>query len=91
MQEMGKSREHVISSCNREGIKISGALDVSSFDESHVQLKTVCGEMIVEGEELKVSALDLDTGNVEVQGTLIAVFYVRENYAPKKGFFGRNK
>ena len=91
MQETGKAKEHIISSRNREGIKISGALDVSSFDETHVQLKTVCGEMIVEGEGLKVSALDLDTGNVEVQGTLFAVFYIRENFTPKKGFFGRNK
>ena len=91
MQEISKAQEHIISSRNRAGVKISGVLDASSFDESHVQLKTICGEMIIEGEDLKVSSLDLDLGDVEVQGTLCGIFYIRENITPKKGFFGKNK
>ncbi len=91
MQETNKTREHSFSSDNREGIRISGAVEVTSFDTSHVQLNTVCGGMVVEGEELKVSALDLDSGIVEVEGTLNGVFYFKENATAKKGLFGRNK
>ena len=91
MLETGKAQEHLISSRNRAGFKISGVNDVLSVDESRVQFKTVCGDMIVEGEDLKVSSLDLDTGNVEVQGTLCGLFYIKENASPKRGLFGRNK
>jgi sporulation protein YabP len=91
MQQDGKLEEHSISSVNRKGVSIHGVLDVSSFDDSHVQLKTVCGEMIIEGEGLKVSALDLDLGDVEILGILNGMFYIRENFVPKRGLFSRNK
>lgn len=91
MQEIKGVLEHWFSSRNRGEIKICGAIDVSSFDNSHVKLSTVCGDMIIEGEELKVSVLDLDSGIVEVEGTLNGVFYIKENSAPKRGLFGKNR
>ncbi len=90
MQEIKREREHSFSSSNREGIKISGALEVLSFDNTHVQLNTTFGGMIVEGEELRVSVLDLESGIVEVEGTINGVFYFKENTA-KKGLFGKRK
>ena len=91
MQEIKVAREHSFSSKNREGIKICGTLEVLSFDTSHVKLNTLCGGMIVEGDELRVSALDKEAGVVEVTGTVNGVFYFKEDVGAKKGLFGRNK
>lgn len=90
MQEISKSLEHSFISKNRQGIRIDGVVDVTSFDTSHVQLNTSLGGMVVEGEELKVNALDLERGTVEIAGSINGVFYFKEG-AIKKGIFGRNK
>ena len=90
MQEIKHTQEHSIISKERHGIKITGAIEVDSFDSSHVHLRTVCGEMIVEGEELKVASLDLEDGILEVGGNLDGVFYIKES-APKKGWLRRGK
>ncbi len=90
MQEISKAREHSFISKNRQGIKVDGVIDVTSFDTSHVQMNTSSGGMVVEGEELKVNVLDLERGVVEIEGNLNGVFYFKEG-AVKKGMFGRNK
>ncbi len=90
-REKKEQREHSFSSKNREGIKICGVLEVSSFDTLHVQMSTSCGGMVVEGEGLTVSVLDLDSGRVEIVGTVNGVFYFKEGVTAKKGFFGKSK
>ena len=49
MQEIKQTQEHAFLSKERRGVRVTGAIEVLSFDASHVHLKTVCGEMIVEG------------------------------------------
>ena len=90
MQEIKQAQEHSFASKERHGIRISGAIEVDSFDTSHVRLMTVCGEMIVEGEGLKVASLDLERGLVEVEGLLDGVFYIKEG-SPKKGWLRKGK
>ena len=90
MQEIKQTQEHAFLSKERRGVRVTGAIEVLSFDASHVHLKTVCGEMIVEGEELRVASLDLERGLVEVEGGLDGVFYLKES-APKKGWLRRGK
>lgn len=90
MQETGKAFEHSFISKNRQGIKIDGVTDVTSFDTSHVQMNTSLGGMVIEGEELRVSVLDLERGVVEIEGNINGVFYFKEG-AVKKGIFGRGK
>ena len=55
------------------------------FDEQSVVLRTSCGELIIEGDGLHVSTLDMAQGVVALEGTVSAFLYAEEA-APKKGF-----
>lgn len=79
---------------SRKHIDISGVTEVISFDEKSVVMLTVCGEMALEGEGLKIGVLDTDRGMVSVDGKISAVIYYDESPASEKrkrfgGIFGR--
>ena len=72
-------------------LSIDGVEDVISFDESQVTLVTVSGEIIVDGNSLHVSTLDLVSGRVELDGEIEGVFYpnLKSSQKTKNGFFSR--
>jgi sporulation protein YabP len=82
---------HAFSSVGREGIEITGVKDVVSFDENGVVLETACGSMAVEGEGLRVTTLELTSGQVSVEGRIIGVYYFDSAPKPQKGWLGIGK
>ncbi len=70
-----ESKKHTLSLLARTQASIAGVTQVDSFDEHCVILKTDCGEMTVEGEELHVGTLDIVKGEVEITGRICAVCY----------------
>lgn len=70
-----EGKKHVLSLFSRTRASITGVTQVESFDEHCVILKTDCGEMTVEGEELHVGSLDLDKGEIEITGRVGAIVY----------------
>ena len=74
-KSMQESKKHALSVVARGQASISGVTEVDSFDEHGVILKTDCGEMTVEGEELHVGALDIARGEVEITGRICAIYY----------------
>ena len=84
-------RAHEVSSKNREGVKICGVIDVDSFDEYGVVMKTSMGGLSVEGENIRISLLDIDSGRVEIVGRIDGVIYFDENKTGKKGLFSKGK
>lgn len=68
-------RKHDVILKSRKNMSIDGVEDVISFDESQVVLVTSCGEMTVEGMGLHISVLDLESGRVELDGTVEGMFY----------------
>ena len=80
---------HDIRLLRREKLEISGVNDVVSFDEVCVLLKTVCGELTVEGKNLKMSVLDTEKGVVLLDGNVDAMYYSNEKSNEKRGFFAR--
>ncbi len=84
----GEEKKHTVSITARTSASLTGVCDVQSFDERCVILKTDCGEMTVEGEELRVGTLDVERGVVELTGRICALYY--SDAAPqKKGLRGR--
>lgn len=75
---------------NRTKMSISGVTEVISFDETAVDLKTVCGELCVEGEGLHIGVLDTERGVVSLEGSTIdGIYYLRPDGGDRKGFFGK--
>lgn len=78
---------HSISLTEREKMSISGVLDVSGFDDSIVILSTSQGELTVRGEGLHIDRIDLETGQLEVQGRVQELRY--DESAPSRSVWTR--
>lgn len=86
-----KARNHSIMLENREKLNVSGVEHVNSFNSELVILETVAGVLTIKGEELDISKLNVEDGNVSVSGTIYALNYSdRESIGAKgAGFLGR--
>lgn len=76
-------RSHSIHIENRELISITGVKDVGSFNETEVILLTDGGGLTIEGSDLHITKLDLDDGQIIVEGQLSALEY--DDMVPQKG------
>ena len=59
----------------QELISVTGVKDVDSFNEQEVELLTEGGELRIEGNELRITKLSLDEGQVIVEGEIVAFEY----------------
>lgn len=81
-------RTHSIHIENRELMSITGVKDVGSFNDAEVILMTDGGGLTVEGEGLHITKLNLDEGQVVIEGQLIALEY-DDVPVEKPGLFAR--
>ena len=65
--------------------------DVISFDEKEVILETTLGRLTVKGEDMKVSRLTVEQGEVEIGGRMDSLVYSdsRGRKAQGESFLGR--
>lgn len=70
---------------NRKNLSLTGVEDVLGFNEETVSLNTTAGDLIVKGAKLHISKLDLDKGEVEIDG-LVSFLQYTENKSDKKFF-----
>ena len=83
--------KHMVSMENRERIAMTGIVDVLSFDEETVVVQTADGLLLLHGEGLHVGKLNLDDGEVLVDGLLSSLEYAEEGLGGKgkHGFLSR--
>ncbi len=89
MDSVADKQRHGINISSRKHMTISGVKEVESFDEFGVILDTCCGELTVEGKDIKIGTLDTERGVVELDGRLDALFYSQDDDGKKRGFFGK--
>ncbi|MDR0841494.1 MAG: sporulation protein YabP [Christensenellaceae bacterium] len=87
--ESGRIRAHSIHIDERQLMSISGVKDVDSFNEQEVQLLTEAGELRIEGAELHLTKLDLDAGQVILEGEIFALEYASEQQASSGSLLSR--
>ena len=91
METVNERDTHSVGIKKREHLDVCGVREVVRFDEFEVVLKTVCGELTVEGRSLKVDVLDTDRGVVEVNGTLDALYYSDESEKRSAKLFSKHQ
>lgn len=75
---------------DRRNVTVSGVTDVDSFDEQTVVLFTELGELTIEGGSLHMNKLNVETGEVSVEGDIDSVSYRDETSRGQGGsFLGR--
>lgn len=84
-KKVTRGRSHSILMENRQRVSITGVQDVDSFDESSVILVTDLGYITLHGVDLHISKLNLEEGQLIVEGEIIALQYSDADYAGGKG------
>ena len=75
---------------NRESLSISGVEDVETFNEEKVVLITQMGALSVEGSNLHINKLSVETGELQVEGEINSIIYLGDEFSnSKQGFFAR--
>lgn len=76
---------------NREKLSVSGVVDVESFNDETVIIDTELGVLIVHGEDLHISKLNLDNSELNIEGDIISCEYSDRDGSRSKGmgFFGK--
>ena len=75
MNEVIKPTSHKLALDGRERMSVSGVEDVISFEECGVVLKTVMGILSVDGSELRIINLNVDTKDIEIAGKINGIIY----------------
>lgn len=68
-------RTHKVTMSNRRICSITGVNDVLSFDVHEILLETEQGMLMIKGQELHVSRLMLDKGEVDIDGRIDSFTY----------------
>ena len=69
---------HVLSLSQRRKLTMTGALEVVSFDETFVVLKTSMGVLTVQGSGLQLKQLSPEGGSVAVEGEISGLQYEQD-------------
>ena len=75
MQEKKEKQEQGLILENRKNLSISGITDVDSFDEKTISLYTQLGELTIQGRELHIDSMSVETGNMTITGDIWAMIY----------------
>lgn len=84
MQEIPKAKNHTLMLDNRGRLVLTGAEDVSGFNEETVSVKTSCGSLVIKGENLHIGKLNLETGDVSIDGKINALQYLGSGASKSK-------
>ncbi|MCM1127612.1 MAG: sporulation protein YabP [Lachnospiraceae bacterium] len=78
-------RAHKLILNNRRTCNLTGINDVLFFDEKEIILETEQGMLMIKGNELHVSRLTLDKGEVDVDGRIDSFTYSEQAGLNAKG------
>ena len=82
-QEAKSRKAHNVVIANKKQMTVSGVVRVENFNESMIVLVTEFGQMTIEGTNLHISRLSLETGEMNIDGDIIGLFYSGDSYDRK--------
>ena len=69
---------------NRQKGILTGVLEVRSFDEDAVSLLTEGGKLLIKGEKLHMGGLNLEKGELEIDGRVHSIVYLSKGNGKKR-------
>ena len=84
-----RRNQHSVTLEERERVRILGVTEVISFDEEGVWMETVDGPLWIKGSGLHVAKLNLDDGEVKLDGEINGMEYGQERGEQRISFFHR--
>lgn len=74
---------------DRNKVTITGVEQVDSFNDNTIILRTVKGGMTIKGEGLNVGKLNLDNGNININGIINGIVYNNKDSSQRKNIIGK--
>lgn len=74
-------KHHVLTIESREKLTATGILRVDSFSEELITAQTELGQLNLKGQNLHIDSLNADTGDMLVQGKVVALSYTESDTA----------
>ncbi len=87
---MEENREHKVVIDGRQKLTVSSVDDIESFDEEKVVILCSMGTMTVTGADFRINKLNVDDGQLIIEGEIDEVQYSdRVSEDKSGGFFGK--
>ena len=80
-----KEQQQTLTLENRRKLRMTGVSDVESFSDLVIVADTGLGKVTVKGEGLKISRLNIEDGELAVEGKINSIEYPKKK--EKGGFF----
>lgn len=84
-RRMREDKKHSFSMDNRNKMALSGILNVESFNEQEIVLETELGILAIKGSDLHMSKLNLETGDLMIDGSIDSCIYSEKQDLKAKG------
>lgn len=82
-----RAKEHKVEMLGRASLAVTGVEDVESFDEAEIIMNTSQGNLIVRGSGLHIGKINLDVGEIKVEGVINDLSY--EEISTAGSFFSK--
>lgn len=86
-----KAKEHKCLIFHRNKMELSGVSNVISFDANEIILTTQLGDLLIKGNDLHISKLNLEYSDVDIEGKIDAIIYSNKSLSDSnaKGLLAR--
>lgn len=88
-EKIKENSVHKLSMLNREKLTVTGVEDVGSFDEDQITVYTTEGMMTLKGVDFKINRLNVEDGELEIEGEVDSIVYSSNHKSGGGSFFGR--
>ncbi len=88
MEELNSIMHHQLYLEERNKLKITGVTDIGIFNDESISVSTVQGDIIVRGENLHITKIDVDSGELLAEGNFYDVSYL-EQQNKNESFFAK--
>lgn len=79
---------HQLTLVDREDLNVDGVVSLGSYDEKEIIMETEQGMLIIKGEGLNIKQLNLEQGNIIIEGIVKGMNYEDEQ-RQRKGLLER--
>ena len=81
--------KHEINLLNRYKLSITGINKINSLNNEEFIIDTIQGNLLIRGSDLKMQQLDIDKGQIWIEGKIDTIEYLdkEEKKKEKEGFF----
>ena len=86
-----QNKKHRVEMTDRTSAYVTGVSDVINFDESSVVLDTCVGILSIDGQDLHIVNLNVDSGEISVSGSSINGIIYPQSFSKGSGGFFRKR